>query len=138
MVLATSPFRIHSAILKTHSSVRVPAVGGSPGLDTAVFELWGSANKPQLRYLAAEPLMTGVKGTAQLASIFWSTPSPVNPFDCGGRDDREEEEDARLVAIRHGAGSARISRSFHAPHLFTCRASSAARLAAFVCCTACW
>ena len=32
-----------------------------------MFELKGSANKPQLRYLPAESLMTGVKGTAQLA-----------------------------------------------------------------------
>ena len=67
MVLATSPLGSYSAILK-----RIPLFGhllsgDRQGFDTAVFELKGSANKPQLRYLPAESLMTGVKGTAQLA-----------------------------------------------------------------------
>ncbi|HQR15910.1 MAG TPA: AsmA-like C-terminal domain-containing protein [Nitrospira sp.] len=67
MVLATSPLGSYSAILK-----RIPLFGhllsgDRQGFDTAVFELKGSADKPQLRYLPAESLMTGVKGTAQLA-----------------------------------------------------------------------
>ena len=67
MVLATSPLGSYSAILK-----RIPLFGhllsgDRQGFDTAVFELKGSANNPQLRYLPAESLMTGVKGTAQLA-----------------------------------------------------------------------
>lgn len=67
MVLATSPLGSYSAILK-----RIPLFGhllsgDRQGFDTAVFELKGSAKKPQLRYLPAESLMTGVKGTAQLA-----------------------------------------------------------------------
>ena len=41
--------------------------GDRQGFDTAVFEVKGSANNPALRYLPAESLMTGVKGTAQLA-----------------------------------------------------------------------
>ncbi len=67
MVLATSPLGSYSEILK-----RIPLFGhlfsgDRQGFDTAVFELKGSANEPQLRYLPAESLMTGVKGTAQLA-----------------------------------------------------------------------
>lgn len=59
--------RILLGDLETYSSVRAPPVWRSTGFDTAVFELKGSADKPQLRYLPAESLMTGVKGTAQLA-----------------------------------------------------------------------
>lgn len=67
MVLATSPLGSYSAMLK-----RVPLfgrllAGDRQGFDTAVFELKGSANNPNIRYLPAESLMTGVKGTAQLA-----------------------------------------------------------------------
>ncbi len=67
MVLATSPLGSYSAMLK-----RVPLfghllAGNRQGFDTAVFELKGSASNPALRYLPAESLMTGVKGTAQLA-----------------------------------------------------------------------
>lgn len=67
MVLATSPLGSYSAMLK-----RVPLfgrllAGDRKGFDTAVFELKGSANNPDIRYLPAESLMTGVKGTAQLA-----------------------------------------------------------------------
>ena len=67
MVLATSPLGSYSDMLK-----RIPLFGhllsgDRQGFDTAVFELKGSANKPQLRYLPAESLMMGVKGTAQLA-----------------------------------------------------------------------
>jgi len=41
--------------------------GDRQGFDTAIFELKGSANNPDLRYLPTESLMTGLKGTAQLA-----------------------------------------------------------------------
>ena len=67
MVLATSPLGSYSAILKRIPLFGYLLSGDRQGFDTAVFELKGSANKPQLRYLAAESLMTGVKGTAQLA-----------------------------------------------------------------------
>jgi hypothetical protein len=67
MVLATSPLGSYSTMLK-----RIPLFGhllsgDRQGFDTAVFELKGSANNPALRYLPTESLMTGVKGTAQLA-----------------------------------------------------------------------
>jgi len=67
MVLATSPLGSYSAILKRIPLFGYLLSGDRQGFDTAVFELKGSANKPQLRYLPAESLMTGVKGTAQLA-----------------------------------------------------------------------
>jgi hypothetical protein len=67
MVLATSPLGSYTTMLK-----RIPLFGhllsgDRQGFDTAVFELKGSANNPALRYLPTESLMTGVKGTAQLA-----------------------------------------------------------------------
>jgi hypothetical protein len=67
MVLATSPLGSYSALLKRIPLFGYLLAGDRQGFDTAVFELKGSANKPQLRYLPAESLMTGVKGTAQLA-----------------------------------------------------------------------
>lgn len=67
MVLATSPLGSYSAILKRIPLFGYLLSGDRQGFDTAVFELKGPANKPQLRYLPAESLMTGVKGTAQLA-----------------------------------------------------------------------
>lgn len=67
MVLATSPLGSYAAILKRIPLFGQLLSGDRQGFDTAVFELKGSANKPQLRYLPAESLMTGVKGTAQLA-----------------------------------------------------------------------
>lgn len=67
MVLATSPLGSYSTMLKRIPLFSQLLAGDRQGFDTAVFELKGSANKPALRYLPAESLMTGVKGTAQLA-----------------------------------------------------------------------
>lgn len=67
MVLATSPLGSYSDVLKRIPLFGHLLAGDRQGFDTAVFELKGSAADPQLRYLAAESLMTGVKGTAQLA-----------------------------------------------------------------------
>lgn len=67
MVLATSPLGSYSDILKRIPLFGYLLSGERQGFDTAVFELKGSAKEPQLRYLPAESLMTGVKGTAQLA-----------------------------------------------------------------------
>ncbi|MEO7859376.1 MAG: AsmA-like C-terminal domain-containing protein [Nitrospirales bacterium] len=67
MVLATSPLGSYSAMLKRIPLFGQLLAGDRQGFDTAVFELKGSANKPALRYLPVESLMTGVKGTAQLA-----------------------------------------------------------------------
>jgi hypothetical protein len=67
MVLATSPLGSYSAMLKRIPLFGQLLAGDRQGFDTAVFELKGSANNPTLRYLPTESLMTGVKGTAQLA-----------------------------------------------------------------------
>ncbi len=67
MVLATSPLGSYSATLKRIPLFGHLLAGDRQGFDTAVFELRGSANHPDLRYLPSESLKTGVKGTAQLA-----------------------------------------------------------------------
>lgn len=67
MVLAISPLGSYSAILKRIPLFGQLLSGDRQGFDTAVFELRGSANNPQLRYLPEESLVTGVRGTAQLA-----------------------------------------------------------------------
>ena len=67
MVLATSPLGSYSAMLKRIPLFGYLLAGDRQGFDTAVFELKGSANRPNLRYLPRESLMTGVQGTAQLA-----------------------------------------------------------------------
>lgn len=67
MVLATSPLGSYSDMLKRIPLFGHLLAGDRQGFDTAVFELKGSRSDPQLRYLPAESLMTGVKGTAQLA-----------------------------------------------------------------------
>jgi hypothetical protein len=67
MVLATSPLGSYSAMLKRIPLFGHLLAGDRQGFDTAVFELKGSANRPNLRYLPRESLMTGVTGTAQLA-----------------------------------------------------------------------
>ena len=67
MVLATSPLGSYSAMLKRIPLFGQLLAGDRQGFDTAVFELKGPANNPNLRYLPTESLMTGVKGTAQLA-----------------------------------------------------------------------
>ena len=66
MVLATSPLGSYSAMLKRIPLFGHLLAGDRQGFDTAVFELKGSANRPNLRYLPRESLMTGVTGTAQL------------------------------------------------------------------------
>jgi hypothetical protein len=67
MVLATSPLGSYSALLKRIPLFGQLVAGDRQGFDTAVFELKGSAHNPTLRYLPTQSLMTGVKGTAQLA-----------------------------------------------------------------------
>jgi hypothetical protein len=67
MVLATSPLGSYSTMLKRIPLFGYLLAGDRQGFDTAVFELKGPANHPELRYLPTESLMTGVKGTAQLA-----------------------------------------------------------------------
>jgi len=67
MVLATSPLGSYSDLLKRIPLFGHLLAGDRQGFDTAVFELKGSADHPDMRYLPAESLMTGVKGTAQLA-----------------------------------------------------------------------
>ena len=67
MVLATSPLGSYSAALKRIPLFGQLLAGDRQGFDTAIFELRGSANNPELRYLPMESLMTGMKGTAQLA-----------------------------------------------------------------------
>lgn len=67
MVLAISPLGSYSAMLKRIPLFGHLLAGDRQGFDTAIFELKGSANNPDLRYLPTESLMTGVKGTAQLA-----------------------------------------------------------------------
>ena len=67
MVLATSPLGSYSTMLKRIPLFGHLLAGDRQGFDTAVFELKGPANNPALRYLPTESLMTGVKGTAQLA-----------------------------------------------------------------------
>ncbi|MCS6327447.1 MAG: AsmA-like C-terminal domain-containing protein [Nitrospira sp.] len=67
MVLATSPLGSYSDMLKRIPLFGHLLAGDRQGFDTAVFELKGSADRPDLRYLPTESLMTGVKGTAQLA-----------------------------------------------------------------------
>ncbi len=67
MVLATSPLGSYSAMLKRIPLFGQLLAGDRQGFDTAVFELKGPADRPALRYLPTESLMTGVKGTAQLA-----------------------------------------------------------------------
>ena len=67
MVLATSPLGSYSAVLKRIPLFGHLLAGDRQGFDTAIFELKGSANNPDLRYLPTESLMTGLKGTAQLA-----------------------------------------------------------------------
>ncbi|HAP40462.1 MAG TPA: hypothetical protein DCQ94_12015, partial [Nitrospira sp.] len=67
MVLATSPLGSYSDMLKRIPLFGQLLAGDRQGFDTAVFELKGSGEQPDLRYLPTESLMTGVKGTAQLA-----------------------------------------------------------------------
>ena len=67
MILATSPLGSYSTMLKRIPLFGHLLAGDRQGFDTAVFELKGPANKPTVRYLPTESLMTGVKGTAQLA-----------------------------------------------------------------------
>ncbi len=67
VVLATSPLGSYSAVLKRIPLFGHLLAGDRQGFDTAIFELKGSANNPDLRYLPTESLMTGLKGTAQLA-----------------------------------------------------------------------
>lgn len=67
VVLATSPLGSYSAMLQRIPLFGHLLAGDRQGFDTAIFELKGSANNPELRYLPTESLITGVKGTAQLA-----------------------------------------------------------------------
>ncbi len=99
MVLATSPLGSYSAILKRLPLFGQLLSGDRQGFDTAVFELKGSANQPQLRYLPTESLMTGVKGTAQLAFdiLVNAITLPQKAFSIaeegatGGEEEGEEE-----------------------------------------------
>ena len=67
MVLVTSPLGSYADMLKRIPLFGTLLAGDRQGFDTAIFELKGSAGKPQLKYLPTESFMTGVKGTAQLA-----------------------------------------------------------------------
>ena len=65
--MESSPLGSYSAALKRIPLFGQLLAGDRQGFDTAIFELKGSANNPELRYLPMESLMTGMKGTAQLA-----------------------------------------------------------------------
>ena len=67
MLLVTSPLGHYAAMLKTIPLFGTLFAGERQGLDTAIFEVKGHAKDPDLRFLPAESLTTGVKGTAQLA-----------------------------------------------------------------------
>ena len=67
MVLVTSPLGHYAALLKSIPLFGTLFAGERQGFDTAIFEVKGHAKDPDLRFLPAESLTTGVKGTAQLA-----------------------------------------------------------------------
>jgi len=99
MVLATSPLGSYSDLLK-----RVPVfgkllAGDRQGFDTALFEVKGSAKDPQIRYLPAESLVRGMKGTAQLAFdvLVNAITLPKDMFSMGQEflSGDDEEKDAR-------------------------------------------
>ena len=101
MVLATSPLGSYSDLLK-----RVPVfgkllAGERQGFDTAIFEVKGSAKDPQIRYLPAESLIRGMKGTAQLAVdvLVNAITLPKEMFSMGQEflagDDEEKDSKSR-------------------------------------------
>lgn len=67
MLLVTSPLGHYAAMLKTIPLFGTLFAGERQGFDTAIFEVKGHAKDPDLRFLPAESLTTGVKGTVQLA-----------------------------------------------------------------------
>ncbi len=67
MLLVTSPLGHYSALLKSIPLFGTLFAGERQGIDTAIFEVKGHAKDPDLRFLPADSLTTGMKGTAQLA-----------------------------------------------------------------------
>jgi hypothetical protein len=66
-VVVASPLGQYSELLKSVPLFGKLFAGERQGFDTAIFEVKGPAEDPDLRYLSAESLMTGAKGTAKLA-----------------------------------------------------------------------
>jgi hypothetical protein len=66
-VVVTSPLGQYSDLLKGIPLFGKLFAGERQGFDTAIFKVKGPANDPDIEYLAAESLMAGAKGTAQLA-----------------------------------------------------------------------
>ena len=67
MVLVTSPLGHYAALLKSIPLFGTLFAGERQGFDTAIFEVKGHAKDPDLRFLPAESIATGMKGTVQLA-----------------------------------------------------------------------
>jgi AsmA-like protein len=67
MVLVTSPMGHYAALLKSIPLFGTLFAGERQGFDTAIFEVKGHAKDPDLRFLPAESIATGMKGTVQLA-----------------------------------------------------------------------
>ncbi len=66
-VVVVSPLGQYSELLKNVPLFGKLFAGERQGFDTAIFEVKGPANDPNVAYLPAESLMAGAKGTAKLA-----------------------------------------------------------------------
>jgi hypothetical protein len=67
MTIAASPLGSYSRLVKSVPLFGTLLAGDRQGFDTAIFSVTGKAGDPDIRYLPAESLVTGLKGTAQLA-----------------------------------------------------------------------
>lgn len=67
MAMATSPFGSYSQLLKSIPLFGKLFRGERQGIDTALFEIKGSLNDPQVTYLPMKSLAKGLSGLAELA-----------------------------------------------------------------------
>ncbi|MFO0768681.1 MAG: hypothetical protein U0231_18310 [Nitrospiraceae bacterium] len=67
MVWAVSPFGSYSAISEINSAVQAAGGGDRKGLATALFQVKGPIEDPQVTYMPMKSFTTGLTGVAQLA-----------------------------------------------------------------------
>ena len=67
MIWAVSPFGSYSQFLKSIPLFGRLVAGDRKGLATALFQVKGSANDPQVTYMPMKSFATGLSGVAQLA-----------------------------------------------------------------------
>ncbi len=100
-VVVASPLGQYSDLLKSVPLFGKLLSGERQGFDTAIFEVKGSANDPNVVFLPAESLMAGAKGTAKLAFdlLINAITLPEKAFSMA-EDDSPIAEDAVLEGTR--------------------------------------